>query len=174
VRWMAFLDLDEFLFSPTGRQIPDVLRGYPDVGAVGACWMVYGTSGLTQARGRLVTEAYQWRSADEQLNRHVKSIVRTAHAIDRRPADPHHLYVDGGSVDELGRPLDGPFARTPTHKVLRVQHYVSRSESEARLKMERPRADNGELRSMDLCDPSLNEVHDPALEPFLPALRERL
>src|SRR4051794_21967531 len=29
-RWIAFIDVDEFLFSPAGRPLPDVLRDFED------------------------------------------------------------------------------------------------------------------------------------------------
>lgn len=173
VKWLAFIDLDEFLFCPDGAPLPDALGDYCGFGAVGVCWMVYGTGGVSEPGG-LVTEGYQFRSAEPILNRHVKSIVRTARAIDRAPLDPHHLFVDGDCVDELGRVLDGPFAKTPTHDRFRINHYVSKSEAEARAKMLRPRADNGELRNIDLLDPLLNAVHDPAILPWVPVLKERL
>jgi hypothetical protein len=173
VRWMAFLDIDEFLFSPDEYLVPEVLHGYPGVGAVGVCWAVYGTSGVKVQRG-LVTETYQWRSIDVGLSRHVKSIVRTARAVDVMPRDPHHFAVDGQSVDTLSRPLAGPFAVSPTYQHLRINHYVSKSEADATAKMLIPRADNGQFRDMNLLDESLNERHDGAIMRWLPELKKRL
>ena len=34
-RWVAFIDCDEFLFSPTGKPLPEVLRRYEQYPAVG-------------------------------------------------------------------------------------------------------------------------------------------
>ena len=44
-RWIAFIDLDEFLFSPTGQPLPEVLADYEQWPAVGVNWAVYGPSG---------------------------------------------------------------------------------------------------------------------------------
>ena len=52
-RWIAFIDLDEFLFSPTGRPLPEVLRRYERWPAVGVNWAVFGSSGhLMRPSGR--------------------------------------------------------------------------------------------------------------------------
>jgi hypothetical protein len=174
VRWMAFLDVDEFLFSPHMVRLPDVLADYMDVGSVGACWQVYGTGGRMNDNYDLVTKHFQWRSASVNLSRHVKSIVRMARAIHQIPMDPHHFVVDGASVDELRRPLEGPLAQSPTHEILRVNHYYSKSEVEARAKMKRSRADNGELRTDDLLSDQLNKVYDPTILPWADQLKERL
>jgi hypothetical protein len=122
----------------------------------------------------LVTECFQRRSADDTLHRHVKSIVRTARTLDRAPLDPHHFFVDGDSVDVHRRTLNGPLAQSPIHEILRVNHYVSKSRQEATRKMSRPRADTGELRTIDLLDPALNAVHDPAIIPWVATLKAQL
>jgi glycosyltransferase involved in cell wall biosynthesis len=172
VKWMAFLDADEFLFTIDGQPIPRLLDTYRTVvAAVGVCWAVYGTGGVRHPC-HLVAESYNYRTNDRALNCHVKSIVRTSLALDRRPADPHHFPVAGDSIDELGRPLQGPFAITPTHDLIRINHYISKSVAEARAKMERRRADNDELRTMDLLAESLNEVYDPAILPWARELRQ--
>src|SRR4051812_1327225 len=42
VRWIAFLDIDEFLFSPLGRPLPQVLADFDEYPGVVAAWRVYG------------------------------------------------------------------------------------------------------------------------------------
>ena len=44
-RWIAFIDLDEFLFSPTGLSLPDILSEYERWPGVGANWAMFGPSG---------------------------------------------------------------------------------------------------------------------------------
>lgn len=173
VKWMAFLDADEFLFTTHGEKLPTLLDEYRAIAALGVCWAVYGTSGFTEPPS-LVTESYNYRSGSVVLGRHVKSIVRCARATNRLPADPHHFYVDGDSIDEQQRLLQGPFALSPTRELVRINHYASKSVTEAKAKMKRRRADNGQLRTMDLLDDSLNEVYDPAILPWLRELRAHL
>ena len=44
-RWIAFIDLDEFLFSPTGSRSPSCSRDYERWPGVVVNWAVFGTSG---------------------------------------------------------------------------------------------------------------------------------
>jgi hypothetical protein len=75
-RWIAFIDIDEFLFSPTGQRLPQVLASFGRVPAVVANWRTYGTSGHREPPDGLVTEHYVWRVRDDlRVNQHVKSIV---------------------------------------------------------------------------------------------------
>jgi hypothetical protein len=174
-RWLAVLDLDEFLFSPTGRRLPEVLRGFERHAAVGACWAVYGTGGHDVRPDGLVTESYLWRSDDDaRRNRHVKSIVDPRRAV--RPMSPHHFRVRGRFVDERHRLLTGPCIHgAPTRRLLRINHYWSKSREEAERKVRRPRADLDEMRSLELfLNPALNAVYDDAIAGWLPELRDRL
>ena len=44
-RWIAFIDADEFLFSPLGVPLPEILRELEDAPGVGVSWILFGTSG---------------------------------------------------------------------------------------------------------------------------------
>ena len=60
-RWIAFLDLDEFLFSPSGESLPSVLADYEQWPAVAVRWAMFGTSGHKTRPPGLVIENYQRR-----------------------------------------------------------------------------------------------------------------
>ena len=60
-RWMAFIDCDEFLFSPTGRSLPEVLSEYEHWPAVAVNWAVFGSSGHKTKPPGLVIENYLMR-----------------------------------------------------------------------------------------------------------------
>jgi hypothetical protein len=161
--WCAFLDIDEFLYSPTGRPVAELLAAYGDAPAVGVNWCVYGTGGHVHKPEGLVTESYTRRAElGHPLNEHIKSIVQPSRTALRRPADPHHFpYVAGWAVNEQREPIQGPFARPPSHEFLRVNHYWSKSEDEAIAKAGKRRSDNGELRRLEqLLAPDLNAVED--------------
>jgi Glycosyltransferase family 92 len=49
-RWLAFIDLDEFLFSPGPTPLPDVLRDYEEHPGVVVNWQVYGSSASRPSR----------------------------------------------------------------------------------------------------------------------------
>lgn len=169
-RWIAFLDADEFLFSPSYLPLPTVLRRYEQFEAVGACWAVFGTSGITRPRGSLVADYSQRAAVGNAIHRHVKSIVQPKLLDPQTPQDPHH-FQGAATVDELGRPLVGPFARSVTWLHLRVNHYISRSIEEAEHKMTLRRADTGELRGIDLCSEEFNAEFDEVIDPYAAIVR---
>lgn len=170
-RWLAFIDLDEFLFSPDYVPLPTVLRDYEHTPALGVCWAMFGTSGVKQRPAR-VLGSYRMRApGDHPVHRHVKSIVQPELVAPHVPADPHHFRCR--AVDTELRPLDGPFAATVTWERLRVNHYWSKSQEEAVAKQRRPRADTGEMRT-GLLSGDYNRVEDRWIEPYLPLVDGRL
>jgi glycosyl transferase family 92 len=179
-RWMAFLDLDEFLFSPTGRPLPEILADYEQWPAVGANWAVFGTSGHKHKPDGLVIESYLWRCLQSQEgNRHIKSIVDPSRTLECR--DPHHFaYADGAqAVDENEQPIRYARNAAGSWNRLRVNHYFTRSEDEFRAKLEKGKADKPEGRGAALANlrrivDSLHEEKDETILSYLPALREAL
>lgn len=159
--WLAFIDVDEFLFSPRGR-LPDVLEErYADCDAVGACWAMYGTSGILEPPPSVV-ESFVWRARrDSPANLHIKTILRPDRCAGPG-GDAHHFQI--ATVDEQRRPMSGPYAQSTSWEWLRINHYWPRSIREAEAKAARPRIDMGPDRTLaELCAEELNEVYDPIL-----------
>jgi hypothetical protein len=147
-RWIAFIDVDEFLFSPTGRSLPAVLRGFESHPGVVVNRRTYGTSGFKSPPDGLVTENYLWRDADEYPgDRWVKSIVDPRRALGY--GSPHHLRLRGIAVGEDRAPVLGYVVREPTVELLRINHYYTRSAEEFRDKASRPDAHTGQARDHD-------------------------
>lgn len=171
-RWVAFIDIDEFLFSPVADSLVEVLGEFTDVPAVAVNWRVYGTSGWEQQPAGLVVESYTMRASDHHpLNRHVKSIVYPR-KTSARVLNPHAFLHFGSPVGEDHRPTMTAFRDPPTADLLRINHYVSKSSAEWRVKLTRPRSDMG-MRRMDEPPPP-DEQRDDALARFVPALRTAL
>ena len=180
-RWMAFIDVDEFLFSPTGAPVSEVLRDYEDHPGVVVNWASFGTSGHAEPVDGLVTENFTRRTERYGWNRHTKSIVNPA--LVSHFCGPHiFLFREGTAVDERGRTLVNP-KRTWTDEVsferLRVNHYVTRSEQEYVAKLGTTAADagpRGALTPRQVANRlrALDEVEDLAIHEHLPELREVL
>ncbi len=179
-RWIAFVDIDEFLFSPTGRTIPEVLPRYERWAGVGVNRVTFGTSGHETRQPGLVLENYTRRVVHPKVRRPaIKSIVdprRVARAL-----DPHHFeYLEGHLVDEAENPLEAQHSVVDTSDVLRVNHYFSRSEEERMVKLHRPRAGGGELRpeiiraGQGIREDRRFGVDDDAILRHVPALRAEL
>ena len=180
-RWIAFIDVDEFLFAPTGERVADVLRDFEANPGVAVNWAVFGTSGHREPADGLVTESFTRRTDRHGWNRHTKSIVDPARVS--RFCGPHiFLFGEQTAVDERGRALVNP-KRTWTDEVsferLRVNHYVTRSEQEYVAKLSTTAADmgpRGELTPVQLANRlrALDEVEDRAIGEHLPKLRKVL
>lgn len=176
-RWIAFIDLDEFLYSPLcGGPVPLMLDRLDDLPGVVVNWAVYGHGHQLQRTDDLVIERFAWR-ADRyaQINRHVKSIVDPLR-VAGRPPDPHHFgYTELGPVNWRGAPATGPWFEPIEHAGLRINHYISKSVEEARDKAALHRADNGEMRSIDyLLNPEFTTEFDDGLVQFTPIVKEAI
>jgi hypothetical protein len=184
-RWIAFLDVDEFLFSPTGAPLPEVLREYEQFPGVVVNRAEFGPSGHQTKPSGLVIESYVQRRRvrpDDEISH--KSVVDPGRV--QRCLGPHSfVYDDGLSVNEDRRPVD--MARSVsrsrvTWSRLRAHHYWSRSEEERRRKAERwdeigysralqrpPRAVQREPVAY-----ALHPVTDDSLTRYAPAVREAM
>jgi hypothetical protein len=58
VQWLAFIDADEFVFSPSQMNLASFLENYTDLPALIVYWDMFGTSGHTTRPDGLVTENY--------------------------------------------------------------------------------------------------------------------
>jgi Glycosyltransferase family 92 len=186
-RWIAFLDIDEFLFSPTGRPVPEILVDYEQWPGVGVNRLRFGTSGHSVRPDGLVIENYVRRA---RLGRClVKSIVdprrtsraRTSHVFE---------YVDGVAVDENGKPLVPDQSATAdsltgdaytdpfTVSRLRINHYQTRSEQEFRRKARGLKADTGVPRetpfALERTLRNFNAEKDETILSYLPALQSAM
>ena len=177
-RWIAFLDVDEFLFSPTGAPLPEVLREYQQFPGVVVNRAEFGPSGHETKPPGLVIESYVQRRRvrpDEETSH--KSIVDPSR-VQRCLGAHRFVYHDGLPVNEDRRPVDMAryLDRSPvTWSRLRAHHYWSRSEEERRRKAELWR-EAGSARNLPrapLADAS-HPVTDDSLSVYAPAVREAL
>jgi Glycosyltransferase family 92 len=172
-RWIAFIDIDEFLFSPTGKPLPEILRGFDMHPGVVVNWRIYGTSGFEHPPDGLVTENYLWRAADDHIgNRFVKSIVDPRSALGWMSG--HYFRLRGDPVGEDHRPVRSPL-REPTAQLLRINHYYTRSEEEFRRKAASPTPSSGKITTdMGRFPIPADAVRDETILRFDSELREML
>jgi hypothetical protein len=142
--WIAFFDVDEFLFTPSGKPVTERLREFEPYPAVGVNQAVFGTSGHVARPDGLVIENYLYRR--QAHARWIKSIVQPARTV--RNIGAHSFEYEGGAqaVDVLKRPLEGHLTESTTLRGLRINHYYTKSLEEYRTKRATPRPDTGELR----------------------------
>lgn len=108
-RWIAFIETDEFLFSPTGRRLPELLVDYEGQPGIGVNWTCFGSSGHRTKPPGLVIENFVHRRNDSRnSNRFIKSIVDPAQVASPGNHCHYFVYRDGLAVDENKRPIEGP------------------------------------------------------------------
>lgn len=150
--WLAFIDADEFLFSPSGKNLKEVLKEYEEAPAVGVNWIVYGPCGHEKKPEGAVTSNYALTFEDKnnELNCRIKSIVRPKETLcicsphfgvykhGRLAVDENHEIISGGAAYVA----DG---RACTYRnsanSIRINHYWTKSLEELREKCARGYAD---------------------------------
>jgi hypothetical protein len=178
-RWFAIIDLDEFLFSPTFRPVPEILVDYESYPAVVVNWAMFGTSGHRTRPEGLTIETHHLRKEFPDIEQ-VKSIVDPARTD--RVLSPHSFtYTDGFAVTEQRIPIEGPpWGKAPVSvERLQVNHYSQRSEEEYVTKMARPQAMNNKLKgfpphTVERRMRRANAVRDEKIKHYLPELRAAL
>jgi hypothetical protein len=176
-RWIAFLDLDEFLFSPTGSKVSELLPPYEDANGVGVNCLAFGTSGHLTPPPGLVIENYVRRTDFEPRNCIIKSIVNPRR-VREHGNDPHYFkYLDGFAVDENGQKIRGPRTEALSCSKLRINHYITRSQEERNRKLAGREAFSGKPKAGARGherDKMLNDVVDEAIQMYVPELRAAL
>lgn len=162
-RWIAFIDLDEFITPITDDSATDFLRRMEGFPAVEINWLVYGSSGHLKKSDLPVRERFRRHSVSHHiLNRHVKSIV-----------NPRRVYImigsheaariNGKAADSHGNEVRKSFRdRMPQHDVIRINHYAVRSREEFVEKQNRGRA-SGRQRPVPesyFTEFDLNDIED--------------
>jgi hypothetical protein len=171
-RWIAFIDVDEFLFSPLLEPLPHLLREHERAPAVGVNRVTFGTSGHRTRPPGLVIENYLRRGPG---NRFVKSIVQPG--MTSRCVSAHRFeYRHGLAVDENGYPIHRDATKSVSIARLRINHYYTRSEEELRAKHAALRADYGQARPgtwKDFAD-RYDEERDELITAYAPQVRAAL
>jgi hypothetical protein len=150
-KWIAFIDLDEFLFSPTGKTLAETLDSYNDCAAIFVYWALFGSAGHESEPDEGVLESYTLCQSIETAHRdnfdhgtpgtenHVtswskdgKSVIQTS-AISVMDNHQAREFFWGESVDENKKKMPKT-ARERRHasarfsySILRINHYWSKS-----------------------------------------------
>ena len=143
-KWIAFIDMDEFIFPKSHEDVRMILTDYEEYGGLGVHWVEYGSSGHLSRPSQGQIDSYTLRFPFEYpKNMHIKSIIQPQKTAS--PCDPHHfIYKDfWHCVDENGLPLlesRGPFC----NQTIQLNHYYYRSQQDFFQKLQRGRADRAD------------------------------
>ncbi len=167
-RWIAFIDLDEFIVPVKDASIADFLNRFEAFSGVEINWLIYGSGGRKTKTPGTMIERFRFHSVPSHyLNRHVKSIV-----------DPRRVYtmigcheaakISGYIADSHGNPIKKNFReREPQQDVIRINHYAVRSYEEFIEKQARGRASGTQtmVKSEYFDQYDLNDIEEPSMSP---------
>ncbi len=147
-RWIAFIDIDEFIVPMKDATTVDFLKRMEDFAAVEINWLCYGSGGERERRPGKVMERFRHHSKpDHRLNRYVKSVVNPRRVYNMIGCHEASV-IDGYKADPHGKPVKESFRdRRPQQDVIRINHYAVKSYEEFQDKQKRGRA-SGRERSV--------------------------
>lgn len=140
-RWIAVIDLDEFIKPIKDKTIPDFLRRFEEFSAVEINWLIYGSGGAkTKEKGNVMERFKQHSLPSHGANRHVKSIVNPRRVFSFIGC--HEVArASGKTADSHGNVVKTYFRdREPQQDVIRINHYAVKSYEEFLQKRARGRA----------------------------------
>jgi len=177
-RWVAFIDIDEFMVPEKVDSMIEFLRGYEEYGGVVLSWQNFGTSGVSHLEpGELLIERLQrcakyvggWYKSvvqpdltEKALSAHRFSYVDGCSAVDtyhNKVTRPTHWTIFKGAwINHYKlRTMDWAYGR----KVSRVAHYRGWAEARAR-------------QSIEAEDRKASVHLDSTIQRFVPTLRQTL
>jgi hypothetical protein len=171
-RWIAVFDADEFLFSPTGRPVSELLAHYERWPAVAVNALRFGSADEPARAGGLVIERHT-RLDDTWGGRLVKSVLdpcAVTRCINSHRFEPRR----GATVDENGYPVFHHTTRSSSHARLQINHYLVRSDVELREKHARRVTDRPGYSGVVRKGAPQADERDEAILQYLPALRDAL
>lgn len=125
--WCAFIDTDEFLFSPSRKSLKTILEDYEAYDAVGANWVMYGTSNVERIPDdeNMIDLLVMRAPMTYAAHNHVKCIVKPSSV--ENFTNPHYANLKPGKVcvNENKVPFTGPFSECSVN-ILRINHYWTR------------------------------------------------
>lgn len=161
-RWLAVIDLDEFIVPVKDHTIPDFLRRMEKFSVVEVNWLVYGSSGAKTREPGGVMERFRRHSLPtHNLNTHVKSIANPRRVCTMTGCH-EAARLSGRAADSHGMRLKKNFRdRTPQQDVIRINHYAIKSYEEFLAKRARGRARKDTLRDLSYFEQyDLNDIEE--------------
>lgn len=185
-RWMAFIDVDEFIVPKRTDNLDAALSTFEDLPALSLPWHMFGPSGRQSRPPGLVIENYVERAEfpprpDVISLLHYKSIVDPSKV---RVVKTHHVeLIDDGEVMWNDRKrkfsyYDRADPRNATADVFQLNHYFTRSTEEMREKIAKGRVSkDGRAKNVEFLEEQVAKlvrytVRDETILRFVPALKK--
>lgn len=177
-KWLAIIDLDEFLVPVKENNVPNVLSRFKKIGGIGVNWVMFGTSNVFKIpHNQLFIETLRMRSDDNFYeNTHIKSIVRPKYVKELNslhfPQYKHGFY----NISTNGANIEGAFSKAPILDELKLHHYWTRNEDyfiNHKLPRRAKLGDNPQVWIAHAAKYYCSIV-DNAMNKYIPTLRNRM
>lgn len=180
VKWLAIIDIDEFLTPISSNTIPEILKEYESFAGVGFNWKLFGHSGLLELEpNKLMIESLVMTAVhDRPTHFGVKSIVRPEYVKDCH--HPHYVCYENGFYHVNSNKEACIDSRGVTNGVyydrLVVNHYWSRTGNWLYKKLQRwqPLAPHVIPENWPSYVESMNVLLDHSMDRFVQPLREKM
>ena len=141
-RWMAFIDVDEFMVPVTARSIPEAMQGLEGAAHVSLPWQMFGRGGNTTPPEGGVVANYLHRARDSFALTHglnFKCLVDPSRVTE---VGVHGFGIDGRDegVNDAGQSAHHKDRVKPSFASrvrLQLNHYYTRSDAELQAKIGR-------------------------------------
>ena len=179
-RWVAIIDLDEFLYSPRyPRDLKRVFREHEDLSLVGVNWAMYGSSNYLEQPASVIDsflyradftnyEKYPYltdhykvlKKKNNTLNDWQKYVINTANKI--QSVEVHQAYVEGTSDNlSINRDAENPYLILNHYSIQSKDYFLRNKGTRGDVNTYYKTSD----RNMDwfrMCD--INEIKDDRLK----------
>lgn len=176
-RWLAIIDVDEFIVPVHANNLQDLLKNYSEAGGLQIFWQFFGTSGVKKIPENMtLIESLTWKAQkDDALNYNFKTIVQ--------PRAVREYKVHGGEYKKHWHETFPHGTRGGAHQpinidIVRIHHYWMRDEDYF-INFKVPRRERFEgvtytnERIQNMIN-ALNQVQDATALRFVPRLRAKL
>lgn len=175
-KWVAFIDIDEFILPMEKKPLLDILAPFEKFGAVGVNWLMFGTSNVKKIpEDRLLIEMLtSCTETGYANNRYVKSIIRPEFASHfENPHQPVFLD-DYFAVNTNKLPFDGDMSDYVLSNKLRINHYWTKDEDFFyKRKIDRQKHWGGKPNPESIFK-KMNVKQDETILRYVPELRKRV
>ena len=158
-KWLAIVDLDEFIVPMKEKKLTTILSNFDDVNQIVIPWVLYGSSGHRKKEDGLVIERFTKHQIG--LNKLTKTILNPRSVF---YADVHISVVYGRTVDEHKNKVRKT-SDIKTSDILRINHYVIKSREEYENKKRRgdPYFKYSQFNEEFFKAHDLNDIDEPEL-----------
>lgn len=179
-KWLAIIDVDEFLTPISTNRVPDILKEYEVFGGVSFNWKIFGHSGLFELPpGKLMIESLVMTAPyDRPTHLGVKSIVRPERVESSH--HPHYVHYKEGfyhvNSNKEACINDQGVTNGVYYDKLIINHYWSRTGSYLYKKLLRYNSWMPHIVPENWTSyvEGMNELQDYTMERFIAPLRQQM